>query len=93
MSMRIDNRFKYFKDINESLKRKYGTQEDFSYPEMAQAIDNIPSGGGTLISKTIAQNGTYNATDDGADGYSTVIASIDLKSFANYIVNAELNEG
>ena len=45
MSMTIDNRFKYFKDINESLKRKYGTQEDFSYSEMAPAIDNIPSGG------------------------------------------------
>ena len=45
MSMTIDNRFKYFKDINESLKRKYGTQEDFSYSEMAPAIDNISSGG------------------------------------------------
>ena len=48
MSMTIANRFKYFKDINESLKRKYGTQEDFSYSEMASAIDNIPSGGGGI---------------------------------------------
>lgn len=44
MGMRIDNRFKYFKDINESLKRKYDTTEDFPYSEMAEAIDNIPSG-------------------------------------------------
>lgn len=44
MGMRIDNRFKYFKDINEALKRKYDTTEDFPYSEMAEAIDNIPSG-------------------------------------------------
>ena len=45
MGMRIDNRFKYFKDINEALKRKYDTTEDFPYSEMVEAIDNIPSGG------------------------------------------------
>ena len=28
--------------------------------------------GATLIEKTITENGTYHATDDGADGYSTV---------------------
>ena len=92
MSMRIDNRFAYFKNINESLKRKYQTTEDFSYSEMAPAIDNIPSGGGTLVTKAITENGTYNASDDNADGYSTVTVSVNLKSFANYIVNAEINE-
>lgn len=91
MGMTIDNRFKYFKDINESLKRKYGTQEDFSYSEMAAAIDNIPSGGGTLVTKTVTDNGVYAAVDEGADGYSTVVVNVDLKSFANYIVNGELN--
>ena len=73
--MRIDNRFKYFKDINESLKRKYQTTEDFPYSEMAPAIDNIPSGG-TLIPKTLTQNGVYNATDDGADGYDVVTVDV-----------------
>lgn len=48
MSMTIDNRFKYFKDINEALKQKYQTTEDFPYSEMATAIDNIPSGGGGI---------------------------------------------
>lgn len=75
MSMTIDNRFKYFKDINESLKRKYGTQEDFSYSEMASAIDNIPSGG-ILITKTVVDNGVYSAADDEADGYSVVTVTI-----------------
>lgn len=75
MSMTIDNRFKYFKDINESLKQKYQTTEDFPYSEMAPAIDNIPSGG-TLISKTVVDNGVYRAVDDEADGYEVVTVAI-----------------
>lgn len=78
--MTIDNRFKYFKDINESLKRKYGTQEDFSYSEMAPAIDNIPSGGATLIPKTITENGVYNANSDNADGYDIVTVDVPEKN-------------
>lgn len=33
-------------------------------------------GGGTLITKTITANGTYDAEDDNADGYSTVTAAV-----------------
>lgn len=33
-------------------------------------------GSGTLITKSITQNGTYNAQDDGADGYSSVTVSV-----------------
>lgn len=32
-------------------------------------------GGGTLVEKTITENGTYNATDDNANGYSVVNVS------------------
>ncbi|MCR5089894.1 MAG: hypothetical protein K6C08_10320 [Oscillospiraceae bacterium] len=32
---------------------------------------------GTLIEKTITENGTYDATDDDADGYSSVTVSVD----------------
>lgn len=84
MSMRIDNRFKYFKDINESLKRKYRTTEDFPYSEMAPAIDNIPSGGGTLVTKTVTDNGVYNAVDDEADGYSVVTVAIPTTQGVQY---------
>lgn len=35
------------------------------------------SGGGTLIEKTITENGTYNAVDDDADGYSTVNVEVE----------------
>ena len=43
---------------------------------LATAIESIPSGGGTLITKTITQNGTYNASDDNADGYSQVTVNV-----------------
>lgn len=43
---------------------------------LATAIESIPSGGGTLITKNITQNGTYNASDDNADGYSQVTVNV-----------------
>ncbi len=33
-------------------------------------------GGGTLIEKTITENGVYNASDDNADGYSQVTVNV-----------------
>lgn len=40
---------------------------------------HVCSGGSTpkLIEKTITENGTYNAADEGADGYSAVTVDID----------------
>ena len=46
---------------------------------MATAISFEGSGGGgggTLIEKTITVNDTYNAADDGADGYSKVTVNV-----------------
>lgn len=34
------------------------------------------SGGSTLITKSITQNGTYNASSDNADGYSQVVVNV-----------------
>lgn len=42
---------------------------------LATAIESIPSGG-TLITKTITENGTYNASADNADGYSSVSVNV-----------------
>jgi len=40
-------------------------------------ISTIPSGGSsTLIPKTITTNGTYDPSDDNADGYSSVVANV-----------------
>lgn len=43
---------------------------------LAATITSIPTGGGTLIPKTITENGTYAAEDDNADGYSEVTVNI-----------------
>ena len=44
--------------------------------EMPTRIANIPTGGGTLISKTIIKNGIYNASSDNADGYDVVTVDV-----------------
>ena len=48
--------------------------------EMPGRIENIPSGGGMLIPKTITENGVYNATDDSADGYDVVTVDVPEKN-------------
>lgn len=42
----------------------------------ADLVDAISQGGGTLGTKTITSNGTYNASSDGYDGYSKVTANV-----------------
>ena len=37
---------------------------------------SLSSGGGTLVSKTITQNGIYDPEDDSADGYSLVTVNV-----------------
>ena len=44
--------------------------------DMPTRIANIPSGGGTLIPKTITENSVYNAADDNADGYDVVTVEV-----------------
>lgn len=43
---------------------------------LATTINSISGGGSTLITKTITQNGTYNASSDNADGYSSVTVNV-----------------
>lgn len=40
------------------------------------AVVNVPSQTPTLITKSITQNGTYNAQSDSADGYSSVVVNV-----------------
>lgn len=46
--------------------------------QLATDIATIPTGGGsaTLITKSITANGTYNASSDNADGYSSVNVNV-----------------
>lgn len=50
---------------------------DQNFDNLATCISSISGGGGsTLITKTITQNGTYNASSDNADGYSQVTVTV-----------------
>lgn len=49
-----------------------------------QIVVNVSGGGGggsTLITKSITANGTYNAQDDSADGYSSVAVNVPAPNF------------
>lgn len=59
---------------------------DTGYDGFSQVIVNAGSGGGgssTLTTKTITVNGTYNASSDNADGYSSVIVNVPTGSTIN----------
>ena len=60
---------------------------------LATCIGSIPTGGGgsTLITKNITQNGTYNASSDNADGYSSVTVNVSGGSFTG--INREVVNG
>lgn len=66
--------------IADAIRTKGGTSAGLSFPDgFVSAIGDIPTGGtGTLISKSITANGTYNAADDDADGYSSVTVNVGL---------------
>lgn len=66
------------KSVADAIRTKGGTSAGLVFPDgFVTAIEDIPSGGGsTLITKSITQNGTYNASEDDADGYSSVSVSV-----------------
>lgn len=49
---------------------------NYDVKDYANAEVNVPAPSPTLIEKSITANGTYNATDDGADGYSKVEVNV-----------------
>ena len=64
----------YLEDIADEIRTKLITQDTYKPSEMAAAIAQI--GGATLITKSITENGTYNAVDDSANGYSSVTVNV-----------------
>lgn len=64
--------------VANAIRTKGGTSASLTFPsDFVSAINAISGGGGsTLISKSITANGTYNATDDSADGYSQVTVNV-----------------
>lgn len=66
------------KSVADAIRTKGSTSEDLTFPDgFVEAIGNISGGGGsTLITKSISANGTYNASSDNADGYSSVTVAV-----------------
>lgn len=63
--------------VANAIRTKGGTSDALSFPDgFVEAIGNISGGGSTLITKSITENGTYNASSDSADGYSSVEVSV-----------------
>ena len=64
-------------DIADAIRSKTGKTASMTPAEMVDEIESISGGGSsTLIDKTITANGTYSASDDSADGYSSVTVNV-----------------
>lgn len=63
--------------VANKIRSKGGTSAQLEFPtEFVSAIEAISGGGSTLGTKTITQNGTYNASSDSLDGYSQVTVNV-----------------
>ena len=67
----------YIEDIADAIRAKGGSGT-YKVSEMAQAIEDLPSGGGGNVEPlTVKQNGTYTASGQ-ADGYSPVNVEVQV---------------
>lgn len=75
-------------DVLNAIAAKYDGESDATIKP--DAIANITAVAGnitpepTLITKSITANGTYNATSDEADGYSTVIVEVPAPTLTGF---------
>ena len=68
-------------DVQPSLQEKTATENgevtaDSGYYGLSKVIVDVPSEEPVLITKEITENGDYNASDDNADGYSSVSVNV-----------------
>lgn len=70
--------------IGDSIRGKNGATDKYTPAEMATAITNLPTSSATLVTKSITVNGTYNASDDSADGYSSVEVNVPSSGGSEY---------
>ena len=63
----------FLTDVADAIRAKKGTQALIDPQDFSSEIASIQP---TLITKTITENGTYNASDDNADGYSQVVVNV-----------------
>lgn len=68
-------------NVQPNLQEKTATSNgevvaDSGYDGLSKVTVSVPSEEPTLITKEITENGTYKASDDGADGYSEVVVNV-----------------
>ena len=76
-------------DIANAIRAKNGSQNTYTPGEMATAIRAISGGGGSAVlgTKKITVNGTFDASDDGIDGFSSVTTDVHVGILEPYYEN------
>ena len=69
-----NNTLAYIRPQGNKAISENGTNIDVA--EFATVNVSVSGGGGTIVSKSITENGTYNASSDNADGYSPVTVNV-----------------
>ena len=67
----------HLQDIADAIRGKLGGSATYKPGQMAAAIATIP-GASTLGTKAVTANGTYQASGDNLDGYSSVTVNVEL---------------
>lgn len=82
--------------VANAIRTKGGTSAQLAFPDgFVSAVQAIPTGGAapTLVTKSITANGTYNASSDNADGYSSVTVNVQASGtnviHVQYIASAD----
>ena len=75
--------------IANAIRAKNGSQNTYTPGEMATAIRAISGGGGSAVlgTKKITVNGTFDASDDGLDGFSSVTTDVHVGILEPYFEN------
>ena len=91
-----DNLTELFSGIADAIRSKTGSTAKIKADNFPSAISNIEAGGGgpsaVLGTKNINANGTYNASSDGLDGFSTVNVNVPASGIDTSDANATEND-
>lgn len=71
--------------IASAIRGKNGTTETYKTSEMADAITNLPTSGGSeaiIVPLTVTENRTYTAIEGGVDGYAPITVRVPMNLMA-----------
>lgn len=81
----ITEKIEYLQETKEAIKyaligQGQSVSSADTFRSYADKVASIEGGAATLITKTITENGVYDAEDDDADGYDEVIVNVESSS-------------